>query len=67
MADANARIRISKESLTCLAGAEAIQDTKVKSVLLQLATGYKLMADRIEDADDTRSTRNGTQQSVKAD
>jgi hypothetical protein len=56
-----------RKSETCSAGAEVIRDTKVKSVLLQIATGYKLMADRVEDADDTRSTRNGTQQSVKAD
>ena len=54
-----------RKSKTFLAGAEVVQDTKVKSVLLQLATGYKLMADRIEDAHDVR--KDDTRQAVKAD
>lgn len=55
-----------RRSITCLAGAAAIQDTKVKSVLLQIAAGYKFMAGHIEDAYDYQVHKDGTQQVVKA-
>jgi hypothetical protein len=43
-----------RKSTTYSAGADAIKDTKVKSVLLQIASGYQLMAGHIEDAHDIR-------------
>jgi hypothetical protein len=39
-----------RKSKNCLAAAEAIQDPNVKSAMLQIATGYKIMADRVDNA-----------------
>jgi hypothetical protein len=37
-----------RKSRTCLAAAEATQDPKVKSVMLQIAAGYEVMAARVD-------------------
>ena len=38
-----------RKSKNCLAAAEVAQDPKVKFVMLQIATGYEMMADRVDN------------------